>query len=627
MSMIRNTLMLSALASVALINIPLWPGTTFAQDGGQVRESTHQAVATFATSIPPGIPIFTGDQAARGWTEASSEYRLSKQLGVEAGLSVFRHVGQSMLRVDYEVDQSASFGTGPQIEFAVAGQIDQAKPIPARWGQAVSGVNIGLLVPEAGPHAVEILGIGSAGQQLYKQLVEFEPGDETVGIELAFDATHLCRIVVSFADQPGASSSVMIDYVSMRTEPNQVFEVPLDDNEFLDWVKRTSIGYFLDHYRSIDDHRGVVLEMSQEQDRVSLSGIGYAFAAYVIASEEGYIEEELARERIAAMLRWLAALNTHDGSGGWHGFPHHYFTPEGDYKWPDVSTIDWAICAIGIRLVAQVYEGDAEIVRIAQKLLDAADWSAALADDGRIAMGFDGLTGDMNPYRWGLAFSEETDLVYAEAMASGKLDETILNDVERIQKSGYYPSWFGAGFTYNWLQLWVGVTEPYASNSVLAYREDAEACRIAFGRPLMGLTACTTVGEFNATGFLDWDRYISNQGPHIHGTDFPEEVIRYNPAPYGAALALPFQKDMAIRALREYARMGFAHPHLGLPDAVRITELPAGFLPASNWNQVDINIGPMGMAVEQVQENRIARYLQGDSSYQEAIKKLITNWQ
>ena len=78
-------------------------------------------------------------------------------------------------------------------------------------------------------------------------------------------------------------------------------------------------------------------------------------------------------------------------------------------------------------------------------------------------------------------------MIYTEALASGKLDTSILDKVVRIEKKGFYPSWFGSGFTYNWLQLWTGPIDPFIANSTKAYEFDVKTSLDATGLPLIGI--------------------------------------------------------------------------------------------------------------------------------------------
>jgi len=240
--------------------------------------------------------------------------------------------------------------------------------------------------------------------------------------------------------------------------------------------------------------------------------------------------------------------------------------------------------------------------------------------------GLKATTGEKDGGVWGDAFSEETELIYLEALASGKVNDLDLTRIFREKKSGYYVSWFGAGFTYNWLQLWTGTQEPYKSNSIAAYQSDATTANAKFGRPLMGLTACSTIASIESDGFINWNRYISNQGASVSGAN-TGEVIQISPAPYGAALALPFQSSTAIKALREYVKLGYYHPLLGLPDNVRMNGFSQNVkVPVPNWDTFDINIGTIAMAIEQSQQNTIGNYYTKDNTIAVSLQKLINSF-
>ncbi|HKK80109.1 MAG TPA: hypothetical protein VJ933_10785, partial [Phaeodactylibacter sp.] len=170
-----------------------------------------------------------------------------------------------------------------------------------------------------------------------------------------------------------------------------------------------------------------------------------------------------------------------------------------------------------------------------------------------------------------------------------------------------------------------GPIEPYKTNATAAFEVDASTSMLVFDRPLMGLTACSTVKEARPEGFLSWSQYISNQGGNVHGASLGG-VIQISPAPYGAALALPFTYDKAITALREFADMGYYHEYLGLPDNVRMKNLPEGIQPAPNWDPYDINIGPIILAIEQIQENRIGALYLSDAAIQENLDLLIASF-
>ncbi len=567
--------------------------------GGEPSGTFTSEVDSAAFNI--GIPLYNADQGKEFWTEFNSQIR--PYWTADARGTFHRQYFKSNPYLKCVAEEGAgNFGA----RLALFKTLFDDQPLPLEIAERVTGLSFNAFGFADNSLHVRVLDV--SGRVLKEQSFQLQ-AMKIKTYSLNFESTNAKEVLFfSYSHGSPDSTSFGLDDIYLKTNDSQPFSPPIADEEFLSWLKRSSFRFFDWNYVTVPGNKGVVLESNADADKVSLSGIGYAYAIFLLAAEEGYISAEDARSRVKAMLQWQLDQNWFDGSGGWHGFPHHYFKTDGTYYWADVSTIDWAICAAGIRVVKQQYSNDPEIVSMAEALLARPDWSAALAADDKIAMGFNGLNGQMNPYRWALAFSEETELVYLEAVASGDLPVSIFNAIVREKKSGFYPSWFGAGFTYNWLQLWTGPSEPYRTNSIAAFHIDASTSLSAFGRPLMGLTACATIKEARANGFLNWGMYISNQGGSVRGTN--GSVVQISPAAYGAALALPFTYAKAITALREFVKMGYYHEYLGLPDNVRINDLPEGASQLPNWDTYDINIGPIMLAIEQIQDNRIgALYL------------------
>lgn len=556
-----------------------------------------------------GILLYNSDQGKEFWTEFNSQIRPYWTEGASVAFLRQYFNNNPYLQCLAEGD-AGDFG----VRMAFFKTLFDNQTLPSRIADKVTGLSFNAF--GHGQKRLHVRVLDAESRVIAEEHFELE--DRTFKTySFSFESAD-AKEVVFYSTSTGAADTTGfgLDDVYLKTEDQQPFSPPSTDADFLGWLKRSAFNFFDWNYLSVPDGKGVVLESYTDSDKVSLSGLGYAYAIFILAAEEGYITQSEAKSRIKAMLNWQMDQNWYDGSGGWHGFPHHYFKTDGTYYWADVSTIDWAICAAGIRIVKQYYAGDAQIVAMAEMLLARPDWAAALAEEDKIAMGFDGHTGEMNDYRWALAFSEETELIYLEAVASGDLDASIFEAIIRAEKNGFYPSWFGAGFTYNWLQLWTGPIAPYNANATAAFKIDASTSLNAFGRPLMGLTACSTVKEARPEGFLSWNRYISNQGGAIHGASLGG-VIQVSPAPYGAALALPFTYDKAMSALRAFADMGYYHEYLGLPDNVRMKNLPDGIQPAPNWDPFDINIGPIMLAIEQIQGNRIGTlYLADDAIYE-----------
>ena len=565
-----------------------------------------------------GIPLYNADQGKEFWTEFNTQIR--PYWTEEVRPAFYRPYFQGNPYLECRAEKGiGDFG----VRMALFKTLFDQCTLPDGLAERITGISFNALGYQQGVLQVNVLDKDkrliaeeevTLQDRTFNTYVLHFPGATAKEIQF-FRYTNEMTDSVGFA----------LDDVYLTTESTQPFAPPTSDAHFLAWLKQSAFRFFDWNYVALPEDQGVVLESYTDSEKVSLSGIGYAYAIFALAAADGYLPEASAKKRIRAMLNWQLDQNWFDGSGGWHGFPHHYFRTDGSSYWPDVSTIDWAICAAGIRVVKQFYAHDPEIVTMAETLLARPRWNVALAENDKIAMGFDGYTGQMNDYRWALAFSEETELVYLEAVASGDLNADIFQTIIRDKKSGFYPSWFGAGFTYNWLQLWTGPIEPYQTNASTAFAVDASTCMQVFDQPLLGLTACSTIKEVRPEGFLNWNRYISNQGGNIHGASLGG-VIQISPAPYGAVLALPFTYEKAMTALRAYADMGFYHEYLGLPDNIRIKDLPTGVRPAPNWNPYDINIGPVMLAIEQVQNNRIGALYQSDEAIRQSLSHLIATF-
>ena len=586
----------------------------------------------------PGIAIYTADMAKNQCTEVNSEWVIRKSASVKATPEILRKGYNAIQKITIE----RFINTTDFVEFVVAiqGKLVNKVSVPDDFVKDITGISF-RAVSFNTPIKVTLEARNINGVVIKSQNFEVNT-DQMRSYTMAFTDKNLHHIALKIdgKNQDLANfrlAAFGLDDIYLNNNNQQAFTPPADDAAFLKWLKESSLRYFLWQYRAVDGTRGIVLESYDDDNKVSLSGMGYAYAAFILAEQEGMISESSAKQRITSMLKWQQAQNWYNGLQGKFGFPLHYFNMDGTGKYASdissVSTIDWAICAAGIRVVRQKYSSDSEISTICNELLNRPQWKEVVANNpsnsyqyGRIIKGLKATTGEKDGGVWGDAFSEETELIYLEALASGKVNDLDLNRIFREKKSGFYVSWFGAGFTYNWLQLWTGAQEPYKSNSIAAYQSDATTSTAKFGRPLMGLTACSTISSIESDGFINWNRYISNQGASISGAS-TSEVIQISPAPYGAALALPFQSSTAIKALREYVKLGYYHPLLGLPDNVRMNGFSQNVkVPVPNWDTFDINIAPIAMAIEQTQNNTISSYYTKDNAIAVSLQKLINSF-
>jgi hypothetical protein len=623
------------------------------------------------TDVPTklaGIPILTFDGAEYGMTEFNSEYSITSDDNMTVTSNIIHKGADRYLKIHAKNKNLGTIGT-VKIKISFFGMLNDGQEIPAEIGNTITGIRYKRINNGVPPSRSPI--VTFKAKDVHNGRIpstSTSPSDDsdsnwkTRSIKPidGFNYNNLKTFTIAIKVDPEATAEFYLDdlYLENGSSTDWTladYDINTDgvtaetnDDEFLDWLQRSAIRYFLWNYREVNvkgNIGAVVLESPTDVNKVTPSGIGFGIAATILAAEKGMITDLVAQDRIQKMITWLANLNPNDGVDGWHGIPWHYLKRDyndgsvfgvGD---GEVSTIDWAICTAALRVARQKYETVTTIKNNVDALLGNTKWgkfmvvsysdpTSHLITDSRMSMDCDPLTGDPNNGNfWGLAFSEETELVYGEALAAmyqfffnGESDESDyvfeedLQFIERTKKDCFFPSWFGAGFTYNWYQLWAGNDDEdaysgksiYNDNSIKAYTHDYNTAMTLFGKPYMGFTAVSCIDEIYDDGWIDHNRYVSNQGSNKHLTDDDEEVVQVAPAPYGAALALPFTKNNAVEALREYVNLGFYNQYLGLPDNVQLTNLK-GLAPVPSWKQIELNMGPMALAIDQLNDKTISR--------------------
>ncbi len=659
--------------------------------------------AEYASAKTPvaGIPLLVFDGAREDRTQLNSKYTVTgaeryslKSKGFNRYLEI--SVGPNeTVELDAEVPKelwnTANFkvyGYGLKYEVLQVG--------------AESGTQIEIAVKNENGFPLTVFNkiepISSTGEGSVSHIVPTTVGGAT--------ATDCARIVITIENQSTEPLVLRLDDIVLyddRSTP-ATFVPGSSETELLDWLAESSYRFFdWNFVLNSGNTSGVFLEeqsglnrsASRDLEKVSLSGQGMSIAVTILAAEAGFIDASTAEDRISKVIQWLENLNNdtdgngigdlNDGKKGWHGMPSHYYHANGDLYLSQMalSTIDWAMCAQGLRLAQQYYSSNITIDTKVENLLTQVDWEAFVMpvkegtvdpqdpadlhfrNGGRIAFDLNQQTGDLNldGNAWGQAFSEETDLVYLEALAANMdselaelpfieidINKVIYTDesgrpikvINRKWKDGFFPSFFGAGFTYNWMQLWAGskeleydgndvyqgisstVNTKFYDNSVMAYTADYNAVKTQFLQPFMGLTAASTVSSINKEGFVDYGQYISNQGSFKHIAK-PEEVVQVAPAAYGAALALPFIKVEALEALQAYVDLGFYHEYMGMPDNVVFRGI-GGLEPLPNWNHLDINIAPLAMSINQTRNNIISTTLMSSEHFREAYEIIYSSF-
>jgi len=565
-----------------------------------------------------GIPLLNFDQASRNQTELGSEYRIDALSSFEPRWLLVTSEGNAFARLTFK--RLRLHESRPRLQVALWGEIERRRPLPDRLVRTARGISINL--SSTCKSVVHVVLAGADGKPVASSNLEI--GTERSRYTINADMDAVTTVIFEFDTVYAASNcgtvSFDIDDLSLDNGSNVPFTPPEEDPEFLDWLARSSFNFFDWNFVQTGADEGVVLERQDQADQVSVSGQGYAIAIYIVGTERGYIERSEAHRRVASIVNWLHRQDWEEGVHGWHGFPYHWYKTDKSPHWPAVSTVDWAMLAAGLRVARQYFDDDPALVASISEILARPQWDRAVGPEGRIGMGFHADDGALDPYSWGLAFSEETELVYLEALASNSASEHLLRQVRRPSRFGLCPSWFGSGFTYNWLQLWTGPLPYLMENSRRAYALDLRSNIQAFGRPLIGLTAAATMTAVDEDGFFVSPLYFSNQGAAAHLTTNQDEVVQIAPAPYGAALALPFIRSDAIRALRAYVELGYYSEYLGLPDSILLGGLPDGVGGVPSYRHLDLNIGAFGIALDQSGDGIIGRLYRADPQIRSALE-------
>ena len=122
-------------------------------------------------------------------------------------------------------------------------------------------------------------------------------------------------------------------------------------------------------YESNTDLLGYGLSKDSTLNNLSsIASVGFAFSAYVIGVERGFISKDEAKIRIEKTLDTLFKIKTH------HGFFPHFIDPVTlqNHK-SEYSTIDTTILLCGAIVAAEYFEG--KIKQKVNELIERLDWS------------------------------------------------------------------------------------------------------------------------------------------------------------------------------------------------------------------------------------------------------------
>ena len=169
------------------------------------------------------------------------------------------------------------------------------------------------------------------------------------------------------------------------------------DQELLDQMERTAFRFFAEQAHP---QTGLVRDRaradgSASDGKASISVSGFAFDAWVIAAERGWVERAAAVERVRHTLQFLADHVTRR-----HGFYYHFLEMDtGARAWQcELSSVDTSLLLAGA-IVAREYFQDPAITQVVNRLLGELDWAWFRNDGRQVALSWHDETG-FSRYRW-----------------------------------------------------------------------------------------------------------------------------------------------------------------------------------------------------------------------------------
>jgi hypothetical protein len=229
-------------------------------------------------------------------------------------------------------------------------------------------------------------------------------GDFDQGSTAAFDfrQVSLLSFVIEQAGNP-VSGALLLDNIAFVDLDGQYPDLDAVRNDphhtaaLLEYVRATSLLYFLDFASTDARTGGMAQDRSTFADLMSVGGAGFQLTGLCIAAARGYITCDQAATRVLALLRVL-----HDGPQGpqrvgatsYQGFFYHFLGIDGRRKQnfdfnatPEVneakntvelSVIDTALALCGVITARQYFSSDnvrdVEIRRLAEAIYARVNW-------------------------------------------------------------------------------------------------------------------------------------------------------------------------------------------------------------------------------------------------------------
>jgi hypothetical protein len=381
------------------------------------------------------------------------------------------------------------------------------------------------------------------------------------------------------------------------------------DDEFLDYVQRTSFDYF---WYGANPVNGLVPDRSATGSACSISAVGFGLTAIGIAVDHGWIARTQAVARVLTTLRTF--LQGPQGPNatrviGYKGWFYHFLDMKTALRsGSELSSIDTVLLLAGILYAKQYFDGasadETSIRTTAGAIFSRVDWTFMSRGTNAVAMGWQPTSGFTGYGNW-IGYNEAMILY---CLGLGTATNPLPASAWSQWTSGY--AWgtnygqtylpFGPLFGHQYSHCWIDFRHTadaymnrhrstYFENSRRAALAQVAYCRTAphtgYSSTVWGLTACDGPPP---AGYAA--RGLPPGGPD-DGTI----------APTAAGGAMPFTPEYSLPTLRAFYSRFRIHmwTEYGFRDAFNI---------GAGWYDTDelgIDQGPIVIMIENYRNQRV----------------------
>ncbi len=350
--------------------------------------------------------------------------------------------------------------------------------------------------------------------------------------------------------------------------------------KLLNEIQRRAITYF---YEQADPYTGLVRDRARNSytpdNRIvsSIAATGFGLTALTIGDRSGYIDRDVAFERVHRTLLHLAKRRDHV-----HGFYYHFMDMRtGERAWNcEVSSVDtaWLLCGM---LTARAYYDSRQIDSLAAEILERVDWQWMLNGGALLTHGWT-PEGGFLPYRW----DSYSELMAMYLLAIGAKSSAI--------PASSWDAWHRPVRDYEGLR-WIDSDTPLFTHQYSHAFFDFRGRRDKYADYFRNSKLATDAHRLHCIALA---KRFPWYGPNLWGVTASDSRMGYSPwggfdsrpdydgtiVPCAAGGSLPFapEKCMAVLenaldkfGLRVWGRYGFNdafHPHVNWtsPDVIGI---------------------------------------------------------